>query len=749
VGEAEHRVNELPDVELQPLARGDTDAFWRLWEEHEKYLYRICLRQLGGIQEEAEDALSLLMVKLLDLLPRYTDRIQNLRAWLTRITYNLCIDIRRELNRTRNLESIDELAAIESVELRSLSESPEEAALQQESRRYIYHAIDDLPVKLRLPFLLHHLDDWSYNEIAARLAISPENARKRSQLARAVLHETLEKYLSGTAKHCPHSEPGDLDTCLQHFSSVQTPTPSRQTNVRLVNVVLNSGVEKSFCIPLAHKPVKLYQKIERAMRYTSNHPGGWKKRLELAQLLYEAGEWREAIQEYERVLEKQPGLLHVYLDLGNVLDLMDNKLDSIATYHKALQIVREPASRCHINGMIALRRGHYRKAIKEFQQATQIEPDQVGHWQNLAMVHVLRESPLDAIQSFNETLKIDPRDLDALTHLPRLLNDLGRIKEANRHVDEALILHEENVLLIKSLADYRSQRRLVFGSEGRKTLSLIKNALRLAGEAPEVQESLALFHLCRGEWNEGVAVLSSFAHAHRSCPEAWCYYAKALMQSGDAQAAAEAIRHACLLEPDSWRINLVASEIWSRRGPTLELRRLLENILEKFPERWSSWAKAGWACVVGLGEVERACVLSAHAPQLQPQLADPWFQHSKVLALAGRREEAITAAQVGWRWLPRDEDGWQSVPAALGLAENYRLINLEEREQAWIDEGVRRLPGLIAVNPAEGYFWQGKFLELAGDKAGALQAFTKSLAENLFYPIRQDAEAAISRLVSN
>lgn len=747
-GEGNRPAAEPSATQLRHVASGDPAAFWRLWEEHEKYLYRICLHQLGGVQEEAEDALGVLMVKLLEQLPRYADRIQNLRAWLTRITYNLCIDIRRE-KWNQHVESIDELTATDSAALLSPGESPEEAALRVESHRHIYCAIADLALKLKLPFLLHHLHDLSYNEVAVRLAISPENARKRGQLARAVLQERLKRYISGTASPSLPTGQTDPDACLQFlWPTERSSIPPRQTAIRLVNVVLSSGVERSFYIDLDHKPLKLHPKIKSVTRYTWSHPSGWKKRLELAQLLYEAGEWREAIDEYQRVLERQPQLLRVYLDMGNMFGLMNNKSDSIATYQKALTIVREPAARHHLKGLIEVRRGDYRSAIMEFQAAAQIEPDHPTHWHNLGMVHKLIDSPQEALGSFEKSLTIDPQDIKALTYLPGLLHALGRVTAATRYVDQALSLQSENLLSIKSLADYRSERRLVFGKEGRKTRSLIKAGLRLATESPEVQESLALFHLCRGEWPEGVGVLRLFAEQHQSCPEAWCYYARALFRTGDLRNAAEAIGRACFLDPDSWKINSLAIEIWSRNGSTAELRVLLERLLENFSERWTAWAKAGWAFVVGLGEAERARVLSAHATQLQPQLADAWFQHSKVLALAGRPAEAITAAQVGWRWLPRDEDGSQSVPAAFGLAENHLFINDSGREQAWIDEGVQRLPGLIAVNPAEGYFWHARLLELSGDKPGALQAFRKSLEQNLFHPLRQDAETAISRLMS-
>jgi len=587
------------------------------------------------------------------------------------------------------------------------------------------------------------LHDLPYNEIAARLDLSPENARKRSQLARLVLQESLEKYFSGETRPSQKRDQKDFDNCLPLSGSAESSAPVRQTAMRLVNVFVKPGVERSFCLHLNHRPSKLYPKIERVTRYTLNHPGGWKKRLELAQLLFEAGEWQSAIQQYQQVLERQPRLLEAYFDLGKVHDLMDNKLDSIATYERALQIAGEPATRHQLKGLIELRQGNYSTAVTEFEEAIQIQPNQVSHWHNLAMTHVLRDSPLVALGSFKESLKIDPGDEKALTYLPELLRKLARVSEAERYVDESLRLRSENVLSIKSLVDYRCQRRLVFGNHGRKTFALIKDALRIAGESPQVQESLALFHLCRGEWDKGVAVLRNFADEHRLSPAAWYHYAKALLQTGDHVTAAEAIRQGQCLDPESWKISLLACRIFSYHGATPELRAVVEDLVRRFPERWTTWAKAGWALMVGFNEPDGACATSAHGPRLQPQLPDSWFQHSKVLGLAGRYEEAIAAAEVGWRWLPEDEDGSQSVPAAVRLAENYILINARERADLWLSEASRRLAGMITFRPADGYFWEGKLLELSGDRRGAVTAFTAAIKHHLFYPERAEAETSV------
>lgn len=55
---------------------------------------------------------------------------------------------------------------------------------------------------------------------------------------------------------------------------------------------------------LKEKPTRLEQKFITLSKYVQNYPEGWKKRLELANLLYEMGNWQEAVAEYRQVIER-------------------------------------------------------------------------------------------------------------------------------------------------------------------------------------------------------------------------------------------------------------------------------------------------------------------------------------------------------------------------------------------------------------------------------------------------------------
>lgn len=183
------------EILLGRLAQGDSAAFWGLWDDHQKYLYDVCLRNMRGVPEDAEEALSRVMFRAWGKLPCYASEITNIKAWLIKLTYNLCMDIHRERKRqVRGVSSVEDIVTADSWHASSIIQSPEQALLTGEMYAYINSAIDSLPRNLREPFNLRFFEQMPYQEIAKALTLSIVNVRKRIQKARAILRERLNDY---------------------------------------------------------------------------------------------------------------------------------------------------------------------------------------------------------------------------------------------------------------------------------------------------------------------------------------------------------------------------------------------------------------------------------------------------------------------------------------------------------------------------------------------------------------------------
>ena len=186
-----HPDDERDDLRLlRSMRRGDDSAFWNIWQHYRRHLYEVSLRHMSGMQADADDAMSRSMLIARKKLPDYAANIENLEAWLTRLTCNVCLDIHREHARAqRDAVSLDDITAEQEPLTRD--PSPEADCLTRELRASIANAIASLPPKLRDVVRLRFLQEMSYDAIANTLSITSENARKRVQQARTALQHLL------------------------------------------------------------------------------------------------------------------------------------------------------------------------------------------------------------------------------------------------------------------------------------------------------------------------------------------------------------------------------------------------------------------------------------------------------------------------------------------------------------------------------------------------------------------------------
>jgi RNA polymerase sigma-70 factor (ECF subfamily) len=173
-------------------------GFWRQWQQHQDYLYRCCIKWMGGNRTDAEDALSRAMLKAWEKVQKIGVEIDNFKSWLSTLTHNLCVDIHRERSRGANrVEDIEVYASSVEQELVSFEDTPESAMESGEKRIVIRRAIDNLPTRMRETFILHFYQELSYPEIAQQQEISYQNVCKRISQARGILREELKGYFIG------------------------------------------------------------------------------------------------------------------------------------------------------------------------------------------------------------------------------------------------------------------------------------------------------------------------------------------------------------------------------------------------------------------------------------------------------------------------------------------------------------------------------------------------------------------------
>jgi RNA polymerase sigma-70 factor (ECF subfamily) len=162
----------LPDVDADPSeCSADLTG---LFQEHEAFVTTAVLR-LAGPSLDANDLVQQTFANALEQWPK-SQPIRSNRMWLYGIALHVVARARR---RERLRRAFSHLAVSNE-----LIESPEVTFEARETLMLVYRALDRLPEKLRLAWILSEIEGVSGSEMAEILRLTPTAARSRLFRAR-------------------------------------------------------------------------------------------------------------------------------------------------------------------------------------------------------------------------------------------------------------------------------------------------------------------------------------------------------------------------------------------------------------------------------------------------------------------------------------------------------------------------------------------------------------------------------------
>ena len=146
-------------------------------------------------RQEAEDLVQETYAKALKGFSSFRSGT-NFRAWIYRILRNAFLTSRTGLKATATvpLDLEDEEGALPAIE-----ETPESILLQRSDGQLVQQALEQLPVAYREILLLCEVEEMSYQEISAALAIPMGTVMSRLSRARKALRGGLQQqFVRGT-----------------------------------------------------------------------------------------------------------------------------------------------------------------------------------------------------------------------------------------------------------------------------------------------------------------------------------------------------------------------------------------------------------------------------------------------------------------------------------------------------------------------------------------------------------------------
>jgi len=183
---------ELPEPEAIRLAQqGDERGFERIYRLHSQRVYALCLRMMRGNSAEAEELTQESFLQLFRKIGTFRGE-SAFSTWLHRLAFNIVL--MRLRKRSYQVVSMDEM--LEPGEatpgLHEYLGGPDQRLSGSVDRMDLEWALKQLPRGYRAVFILHDVQGYEHNEIAAIRGCSLGNSKSQLHKARARLRQLLE-----------------------------------------------------------------------------------------------------------------------------------------------------------------------------------------------------------------------------------------------------------------------------------------------------------------------------------------------------------------------------------------------------------------------------------------------------------------------------------------------------------------------------------------------------------------------------
>lgn len=190
-----HSTGNIPDTEvIKRILDGEKELFEILLRRYNQTLYRV-IRSYIQSENDVEDVMQNAYIKAFQKLVQFRGDA-TFSTWLIRIGINEALQHIRKNKRNPGANGHDE----DLTKILQLPETdkmnPEKHMIKHEIQLLVEKAIDRLPEKYRIIFMLHEVEGAKNSEIANCLNLSDSNVKVRLHRAKNLLKEEFYKLSS-------------------------------------------------------------------------------------------------------------------------------------------------------------------------------------------------------------------------------------------------------------------------------------------------------------------------------------------------------------------------------------------------------------------------------------------------------------------------------------------------------------------------------------------------------------------------
>jgi len=295
------------------------------------------------------------------------------------------------------------------------------------------------------------------------------------------------------------------------------------------------------------------------------------------------GRIEDAVRYCEQALRIDPVFLPACNNLGILLQKTGRHAEAEAVFRRALSHRPDHAEAYYNLGLLCQESERLDEAYAFYTEAMRLRPTHAATHNNLGAIYKAWMRPQEAERCFHQALTIDPAyaearhnlglllqemqpvDMDSFHHRGNLLQQMGKLDEAQACYRRALALDPGNADLHNNLGVLLTRQKRIAEAE-----QAYQRALALRPAYPAALHNLALLFLQSARFDAAEEALMQLLHLQPGHAEGWASLANLLQRTQRLPEAEDAYARALAMRPDH-------AAAWNDFGTLLQqMRRFTE-----------------------------------------------------------------------------------------------------------------------------------------------------------------------------
>jgi tetratricopeptide (TPR) repeat protein len=280
---------------------------------------------------------------------------------------------------------------------------------------------------------------------------------------------------------------------------------------------------------------------------------------ELSDLYIQTGRLREAVQEAEAVLKANPNDLTARRILGRI----------------SARLIGDPQQRGMNQKMLEQATEHYKKIAE-------IEPTDNEAWLMLGRLYKMSQNSVESKKAYEQVLKSDPENMDALSGLAMVMADVGDTAKAAELLKKVTEKSPNLRTLTQLAAAYEQMREFKLAAQ------TLKRAVEMQPENNELRREYANILTQAEEYDNALAAYEEIVKEEPKDGASWLRISQLHAQLGHLNRAWDAHKKAAEIEPANLEVRYNAVGLYEAQDKLPEAITAMKEVLNDSSTRGAS-----------------------------------------------------------------------------------------------------------------------------------------------------------------